>query len=89
MARRKPQPKDDAVISLDDFTELVILAGLDGARMILKEVQAGTKADAMKPLIDFVVKRQASRPKREREEHERRAREFAAKVRAMKEAGEL
>jgi hypothetical protein len=74
---------------LEQFTDMVVMMGLDATSEILKRVKAGERPQELQPLITAYVKRHQKKPPTERAVHTRKARQFAAKAREMKERGEL
>jgi hypothetical protein len=88
MAKKKKIDKQWLTF-LEQFTEMVVLMGFDETGEILKRVKAGERPAELQPLINFFVKRHQKLPPSKRAAHTRKARRFAAEVRAMKERGEL
>lgn len=80
---------DEELVTLSRFTDMVEILGLKGTRDVLKAIQAGSSVKELRPLIERYAEEQANRPAKERAKDKRRAEEFAASVRAMKERGEL
>jgi hypothetical protein len=94
MSKKATTPRKRAAskreyITLEDFTELVTLLGLDGASHVLKMARDGMKVQELVPVMTFYAGRMAALTPRQRAAHKRKAERLAAKARKLKEAGLL
>jgi hypothetical protein len=94
MSRKSTTPRMSATskrkyITLEDFTELVTILGLDGASHVLKMARDGMKVKDLTPIMTFYAERMAALSTRQRAAHQRKVEKLAAKARELKKEGKL